>query len=355
MKILLKKIIRALLCLWSIILFLPSVKALSTGEQYSEFSTKKIPLGSIHTTSGYFSIYGYNGTGSSCSSATAPISCFYNGTNSLVTYGHPNDTTRSQYAIKYQLNSSLVQGNTYEITTKILISDPNAYNYSYYFDVSGMENLKVNSATTTATGRLFTTVFNVTANKTVDYIYIDFINRNPLSLSLLDDIIAGIYYPKVSFISGPATDISGLENNTQIIIDQNQSIIDQNNQTNESLDKIDGTLKDSSVDSSDSTINNLKGKIPTNSVISDLLLLPVKFLQNFVNALGSSCTKFSLGNLYGTDLFMPCINLETYLGSGIWTTIDLFISGLFVYSLRKKFIQIYENLTNLTNGGNEVD
>ena len=126
-------------------------------------------------------------------------------------------------------------------------------------------------------------------------------------------------------------------------------------QVQQELGSIDNTLNDSSVDSSDSTINNLKSKIPTNSVISDLLLLPVRFLQNFVNALGSSCSQFNLGSLYGTNLYMPCINIESYLGSGIWTTIDLIISGLFVYALRKKFIEIYENLTNLKNGGNEVD
>lgn len=127
------------------------------------------------------------------------------------------------------------------------------------------------------------------------------------------------------------------------------------NEVKQELGNINNTLNDSSVDSSDDTINNLKGKIPTNSVISDLLLLPVKFLQNFVNALGSSCSNFPLGSLYGTDLFMPCINLQNYLGDGIWTTIDLILSGFFVYYLRKKFIQIYQNLTNLKNGGNEVD
>lgn len=123
----------------------------------------------------------------------------------------------------------------------------------------------------------------------------------------------------------------------------------------DSVDNVNDTLNNSTVDSSDNTINNLKNQIPTNSVISDLLLLPVRFLQNFVSALGSSCSQFSLGSLYGTNLYMPCINIENYLGSGIWTTIDLIISGLFIYALRKKFIEIYENLTNLRNGGNEVD
>lgn len=126
-------------------------------------------------------------------------------------------------------------------------------------------------------------------------------------------------------------------------------------QVQQELGSIDDTLNDSSVDSSDNSINNLKTKIPTNSVISDLLLLPVRFLQNFVNALGSSCSQFNLGSLYGTNLFMPCINIQNYLGSAIWSTIDLIISGMFVYHLRKKFIEIYQNLTNLKNGGNEVD
>ena len=114
-------------------------------------------------------------------------------------------------------------------------------------------------------------------------------------------------------------------------------------------------FKDDSTDSPDDNLNNLNNKVATNSVISDLLLLPVKFLQNFVNALGGSCTQFSLGNLYGTDLFMPCVNIGGYLGTGIWTTIDLILSGFFVYYLRKKFVEIYYNITNLKNGGNEVD
>ena len=139
------------------------------------------------------------------------------------------------------------------------------------------------------------------------------------------------------------------------LADVQQTIQQENDKLVDATNDLNDTLNDNTVDSSDSTINELKNKIPTNSVISDLLLLPVRFLQNFVNALGSSCSSFPLGSLYGTNLFMPCINIQNYLGSGIWTTIDLIMSGFFIYALRKKFIQIYENLTNLKNGGNEVD
>lgn len=157
-----------------------------------------------------------------------------------------------------------------------------------------------------------------------------------------------------------ATDIIDNNNfNTDRVIrdaDRNSELEREKIQDNtDAINDLDDNITDSSVDSSDNTINNLKSKIPTNSVISDLLLLPVRFLQNFVNALGSSCTQFNLGSLYGTNLFMPCINIQSYLGSAIWTTIDLIISGMFVYHLRKKFIQIYENITDLKNGGNEVD
>lgn len=157
-----------------------------------------------------------------------------------------------------------------------------------------------------------------------------------------------------------ATDIIDNNNfNTDRVIrdaDRNSELEREKIQGNtDAINGLDDDITDSSVDSSDNSINNLKTKIPTNSVISDLLLLPVRFLQNFVNALGSSCSQFNLGSLYGTNLFMPCINIQNYLGSAIWTTIDLIISGMFIYKLRKKFIQIYQNITNLKTGGNEVD
>ena len=126
-------------------------------------------------------------------------------------------------------------------------------------------------------------------------------------------------------------------------------------QVQQQITNIDGTLKDSTVDSSDNTINSLKNQLPTNSVISDLLLLPVTMLQSIVNALGGTCASFNLGSLYGTNLIMPCIVLENYLGSAIWTTIDLIFSGMFILAIRKKFIQIWENITNLKGGANEVD
>lgn len=134
-----------------------------------------------------------------------------------------------------------------------------------------------------------------------------------------------------------------------------QEIVNELQESNQKLNDIDSTLNDSSTDSSDSTISNLQSDLPTNSVISDILLLPVRLLQAIINSLGSTCSNFNLGSLYGTNLVMPCIDIQNYVGSAIWTFIDLVFSGMFVLVIRKKFIQIWENITNLKGGGNEVD
>lgn len=151
---------------------------------------------------------------------------------------------------------------------------------------------------------------------------------------------------------------SALGSNNSILgnINTNTNITKQNTEDiKEKANDIDDTLNDSSVDSSDDTLNDLSDNLPTNSVISDLILLPVSMLRGIVNAIDGSCSNFSLGSLYGTNLVMPCINIQNYVGSAIWTFIDLVFSGIFVLVIRKKFIQIFENITNLKGGGNEVD
>lgn len=144
-----------------------------------------------------------------------------------------------------------------------------------------------------------------------------------------------------NFIATSEKDISDINQNTQ----------DTTNAINDTKD----TLKDDNVDSSDSTLQDLQGDIATNNVISDLLLLPVTLYQKVINSLNGSCSPFNLGTLYEHNLTLPCINLQNYLGSSIFTTIDLILSGLFVLVIRKKFVDIFNNMTNLKNGGNEVE
>lgn len=145
--------------------------------------------------------------------------------------------------------------------------------------------------------------------------------------------------------------------NQENIIEQNNQIISGQNDIKDSVNKFDTTLNDDSIDNTNTTdtLQGLSDNLPTNSVISDLLLLPVRLFQNVLNSINGSCSSFNLGSLFGTDLILPCLNIESLLGSTLWTVIDILFCGAFVLIIRKKFVDIFENLTELRNGGNAVE
>lgn len=123
------------------------------------------------------------------------------------------------------------------------------------------------------------------------------------------------------------------------------------------IDAVNDTLKDDAVDSSNATdtLSNLSNSTASNSVISDLLLLPVRLFQNIVNSINGSCSPFSLGTLFNTNLTLPCINIPNLIGSTLWSVIDILFCGSFILVIRKKFVDIFENLSELKNGGNDVE
>lgn len=133
--------------------------------------------------------------------------------------------------------------------------------------------------------------------------------------------------------------------------------VDKNIATNNSINDVNDTLNNDDVDSSKttSTLEDLSEDLPTNSVISDLLLLPVRLFQNVVNSINGSCSTFNLGSLYGSNLTLPCINIEGLIGSTLWSVIDILFCGAFILVIRKKFVDIFHNLTDLRNGGNAVE
>lgn len=147
---------------------------------------------------------------------------------------------------------------------------------------------------------------------------------------------------------------TSIQNTNSIIANQNQ--IQQ--QTTQAVNETNQTMKDDNIDNTyqNSTLDNLNSQMASNSVISDLLLLPVRMYQKILDGLGSnSCVAYNLGSLYGTDLVLPCIQIQNYIGSALWTTIDLIFCGMFILVIRKKFVDIFNNMTNLKDGGNEIE
>lgn len=136
----------------------------------------------------------------------------------------------------------------------------------------------------------------------------------------------------------------------QQIINQNQQIINQGQQTNDKLNDINGSINNDNVDDPSSSINSFKDKIATNGVITQLIGLPVTLFTKVLNSVNGTCSTYNLGSLFGTDLILPCVNIQNYLGTALWSVIDVLISGLFVYSISRKFIKVFESMSSMNEG-----
>lgn len=127
-------------------------------------------------------------------------------------------------------------------------------------------------------------------------------------------------------------------------------ITNQTNIINNSINSLDNTIKDDSVDDPDEMFEDFEDLLPENGVITSLIGLPITLYQKILNSINGTCAQFSLGSLYGTNLIMPCIDIDTYLGSTIWNTIDLIISGGFVLIIAKKMIKAFNHFSSLKEG-----
>lgn len=82
--------------------------------------------------------------------------------------------------------------------------------------------------------------------------------------------------------------------------------------------------------------------------VSSLLTMPIRYLQYVINSLQvGTCMPFYLGNLLGTDLYLPCIDVRSILGDFIYDLIDIILCGAFAWTFRDKLIRIWNSLINL--------
>lgn len=125
---------------------------------------------------------------------------------------------------------------------------------------------------------------------------------------------------------------------------QNQTQTQIQNNTKETNDLI----KDDSSISNDkiTDITNIDTNT-SNTPVSDFITLPITLLNKYNTSMNSSCNSINLGSLLGTDLIIPCINLEQRLGSNLWSIIDKLFSFFMVFNIAMFCISIFERLTSL--------
>lgn len=185
-------------------------------------------------------------------------------------------------------------------------------------------------------------------------------------------ILAGICFYNINKIKISCLNLNNLNINENIIIPTNSSYVrstiykaenrpqlqickNGNQALADNQNQINSNITDSSTDDPSSDITDMSSDISSNTVISDLLLLPVSLFQNILNSINGTCSSFNLGSLFGTNLILPCIDIENIIGSSLWGIIDVLFCGIFVLSMRKKFVDIFQNITSLSDRGNELE
>lgn len=121
-------------------------------------------------------------------------------------------------------------------------------------------------------------------------------------------------------------------------------------QTTQAVQEQTNTIKDDSEPSdSDSTgiLSNSNMGDDSNSPVSDLITMPITLLTNVSNNINGSCSTWNLGSLFGHNLSLPCINLQSLLGNTLYNLIDMAICLFLAFNVGKLCVTIYNNLTSL--------
>lgn len=134
-----------------------------------------------------------------------------------------------------------------------------------------------------------------------------------------------------------------------------QTMVSNNSQINNNVSDIKDSINDSSIDSNQtsSDTSSWTNMNASNGTITNLLTLPITLLQAIVNGIQTTCSPFSLGSLFGTNLILPCINISELIGSTLFNVIDLLFSGFMILAIAKKLIKIFNDFTNLKS--NQMD
>lgn len=140
--------------------------------------------------------------------------------------------------------------------------------------------------------------------------------------------------------------LNQITNQNETIINQNQQLIDSSKKANEEQKKTNETL-------TDDTIHGFDGKDfdeinkDSSGPISGLITMPITLLNKFLNGFNGQCQSYSLPPLLGTAITFPCLNLESILGSDIWSKIDGLMCIFMIYQIAMMIISWFEKVTSL--------
>lgn len=187
-----------------------------------------------------------------------------------------------------------------------------------------------------ATGRLF--------NNTKGYPTFTRILHLGLSNDIpLNDIILQNDQTQTELLKDILKSLSNNDTTMRDVLESNQAIKEQ-------TEALNNNITNDNVGGVENSFESFESFISENSTITQLITMPITLYTSILNGLQSSCQPFVLGNLFGTNLTLPCINIGSYLGSALWSMIDIIISGFAIFSISKKLIKIFNNFSSMKEG-----
>lgn len=129
-------------------------------------------------------------------------------------------------------------------------------------------------------------------------------------------------------------------------INDSQATIDAINENTQATEDVNNSLNDQSDANTGGFLEDVEQDY-SNNPVSDLITMPITFLQRLNNNISGSCITWNLGSLLGTNLTMPCINLQQILGSTLYNLIDMAICLFLAYNLGLMCVTIWNNMTSL--------
>ena len=178
-------------------------------------------------------------------------------------------------------------------------------------------------------------------------------NYSIIISNLTSNIANTIGISKVTFKFSTSSDIeksiiANTEEQKKQTEEQKKQTEEQKKQTEEQK-KINENITSEDSPDTESFFDDLKTD-DSDSPVSDLLTMPLTLLNSYVNGFSSTCNSYNLGSLYDHDLILPCVSIEKYVGSNLWSLIDVIFTLYMVYNIGMLCVSIYESITELDDG-----
>lgn len=99
----------------------------------------------------------------------------------------------------------------------------------------------------------------------------------------------------------------------------------------------------------DNFLTKLSNKINYGGPVSSLFTVPINLLNSLYTPISNSdsCSNLQLGNLLGTNLSLPCVNVKRYLGDSVYNIIDLIMSFFLILGIIRLSINIYNRFISM--------